>query len=255
MKCLKIKKGTKNTYLIILEEKTLVVTDDILVKYNLLTKKDYSEKEINMIEQEMKELTSYYDAISYISRKMRSQKEVETFLKKKEYSLETIQKTIHKLEKEHLLDEDKYLEAYLHDTLKFSLDGPNKIKRKLEQLGIQEEKINIHLEAIDEEIWQEKIKKIITKKMNGNQKYSEKVWKQKVINYLYQNGYDVSKEKYILEDINLPNTLEIVRKEEQKIRKKLERKFTDTELEYQIKEKLKQKGFKIEEIREVLKGE
>ena len=86
MKINKIKKEKNKMYRIELENQTLIVHEEILLKYEILLKKKISEQEIQSILIENKYLTSYYDALKYITKKMRSQKEVQEFLQKKEGS-------------------------------------------------------------------------------------------------------------------------------------------------------------------------
>ena len=76
--------------------------------------------------------------------------------------------------------------------------------------------------------------------------------KIKLINYFLNMGY----EKEIIIDIlekNKQQDNEIIKKEYEKLYKKLNTKYDNYELTRIIKQKLYQKGFNIDEINEVLK--
>ena len=247
MKILKIKKGKRNTYEIFLEKETITIYDTVLLKYELLLKKSISEKELEEIKQENNFYEYYEKCLKYLNYKMRTTKEIKEYLKKENTPKIIQEKIIEKLKQNQFLDDDKYLECFINDSLKLSIDGPLKIKRKLLDLGIEEEKIENSLQKIEETRWQEKIKSIIAKKVSANHKDSEKNLKLKLKNYFYTIGYKKEQIEEEISKIHLDHS-EILKKEEEKLRRKLERKYNGKELEFQIKKRLFQKGFLKEEI-------
>ena len=127
MHIIKYQKDKKNTYLVTIDDNSYSLYDDIIVKFSLLLKKEISKKELMEILKANEELKCYYKAVNYISRKMRTKKELEKYLSK-EFIKEDIDKAIEKLKKEKYLDEEMYLKAYINDSLRFSMDGKLKIK-------------------------------------------------------------------------------------------------------------------------------
>ena len=75
---------------------------------------------------------------------------------------------------------------------------------------------------------------------------------QKIISDLVNKGYDMAFIKQILENEVFDNNLAI-EKEFKKIYNKLSKKFDRSELYYNLKNKLYQKGFTKEEIEEYIK--
>ena len=160
---------------------------------------------------------------------------------------------IKKLEQEKYLNDEKYIEYFINDAIKFNTDGPSKIKQKLLLKGVEENKIELYLGNINAEIWQEKIKKIIEKKIKGNHRDSESLLKNKLMNYCLEKGYSKDLINPLINDLEIPRDNTILLKEKEKLQRKLERKFKGESLTYQIKIKLYQKGFNKKEIEEALK--
>ena len=253
MKILQLKKGKKNTYLLKLDDgKEYSIYDDILVKYALLPKKEIKEEELTKIIKENQELESYYIALQYLTIKLRTKKELETYLKKKDYSKDAIEKTISTLEQQGYLKEEEYIQSFLHDMFRFSNDGPFKLKRKLMELGISEEKIEEQLPSLKKEEWISKLKNLWKKKATSKHNDGMYKWKQKCEMYFYNLGYpkdwidEISSSYEWIED---NQTLE---KEFLKLHKKWSRKSEGNDLIMKIKQKLYEKGFEKEKIDEVL---
>ena len=116
-------------------------------------------------------------------------------------------------------------------------------------LEIIEEELN----KIDKEIINSKIEKLINKKIK-NTKYTGYILKQKVIQYLNDLGYDKNDVIEIYDNISIDNN-NLLKKEYDKLYKKLSLKYADKELNNKIKTKLYQKGFSISEINEIINDE
>ena len=247
MKINKIKKEKNKMYRIELENQTLIVHEEILLKYEILLKKKINEQEVQSILIENKYLTSYYDALKYITKKMRSQKEVQEFLQKKEYNKEEINRTINRLQKEKYIDDTAYQESFIHDKIALTLDGPLLIKRELAKLGITD---TSKVDEIPTKVWQERVAKIISRRQKSLHKESIHAFKQKVKNYLVVHGYNEELFMSQLEKLELPENLDYLAKECEKLLAKAQNK--DAKTLYHIKGKLYRKGFSLRDIERVL---
>ena len=248
MKIMKYKKAKQNTYIITIDMKDYTLYDDIIIKYELLLKKNIKEEMLNTILKENKALESYYVALMYLTKSERCKSEIEAYLKKKGYSIVSINETVNRLTKEGYLNEQNYVSHFLHDEIALTMNGPEKITKRLLQLNINEYIINDTLNKIEKEVWQEKITKIINKKISTNKTLSAPLLKQKIGNYLYQNGY--AKEMFypLLESEKIENDNNILKREIEKQKRILSRKYSGKELEYRLKVKLLQKGYRSVEI-------
>ena len=142
MEIKKYKKLKNNIYELELGDNLRIkLYDNVIVKYNLLLKKNITDKELKEIINFNDELESYYLALKYISKKLRSEKEVIEYLKKNSYNSVIIEKTINRLKKYNYLNREVYIKSFINDRYNFSIDGPNKIKRKLNELGFNDDEI------------------------------------------------------------------------------------------------------------------
>lgn len=186
----KFKKIGKNKYKIYFDNTELVLYEDIILKYELLLKKDIDVFLIDKIIDENRYYDAYELALSYIEIKLRNRKEIKDYLYKKGFDDNIISFVIEKLDKLNLLNDTKYIEAFINDKITLSMDGPYKIKRLLLEFDLSEIDIDNYLNTIDKDIWEEKLDKIINKKKNIMKNKSYYVFITKIKNDLYNTGYD-----------------------------------------------------------------
>ena len=249
MKIINIKKQN-NKYKIKLEGNITIETyDDIILKYNILYKKEIDEKLKEKIEEENKFYDTYNEIVKLINKKLRSEKEIKEIMNKKE--IKNQEELINKLKSSKLINDELYAKAYIHDKISFSNDGINKIKKDLMNQEIQENIIENEIEKINKEEQKQKLEKLIMKKLKANTKYSDKIMKQKITNYFINLGYDKEEINEILNTTSTDNN-EIIKKEYNKLINKYKTKYEEEKLKYIIKQKLYQKGFNIEEINNLI---
>lgn len=235
------KKGSE--YLIILDNETLKVNEELLINNNILYSKKLSNKDIKKIKEETVYYENYSKALKMINRKMRSEKEIRKSLK--DISKEEIDKIIDKLKEINLLNNEVYAESYVNDKINLSLDGPYKIKKELELNDIESEYIEKALEKFTQDLIDEKLEKLINKKLKTN-KDTEYIFKQKTALYLLNLGYSKEDINSHLENIKIDNSN--LEKEMEKIYNKLKTKYEGYTLKNKLKQKLYLKGFNNDEI-------
>ena len=235
------KKGSE--YLIILDDETLKVNEEVLINNNILYSKKLSNKDIKKIKEETVYYENYSKALNMINRKMRSEKEIRKSLK--DISKEEIDKIIDKLKEINLLNNEVYAESYVNDKINLSLDGPYKIKKELELNDIESEYIEKALEKFTQDLIDEKLEKLINKKLKTN-KDTEYIFKQKTALYLLNLGYSKEDINSHLENIKIDNSN--LEKEMEKIYNKLKTKYEGYTLKNKLKQKLYLKGFNNDEI-------
>ena len=134
-------------------------------------------------------------SVKYIDRRLRSIKELKDYLKNKEEDTTITEEVIDKLIDNKYLDDDRFTKAFIKDKLNFTNWGDYKIKNELKRLGVNEEIIYNNISNIDDNIYYERIDKIINKDISTNKKYNGIKLKNKIYNHLLTLGY--SKEKVI----------------------------------------------------------
>jgi len=254
MKIKKIKKLSGGKYKIEFTDAESIVTyDSVILENNILLKKEIdSDTYIKMSSQ-----NSYYEiytkAVRRIVTKLRSEKEMREYLKKYTEEQSLIEKIIEQLKKEGLLNDERYIKAFIEDKVNLTTWGPYKIKRELEKLDMDEEKVKDGLNKYDSNIFEDKLKKIISKKEQANKKNSKYVLKQKLERELIDLGYSSDMIKENLSNITI-NETQIINKEVDKLYRKLSQKYSGQNLYYNLKQKLSQKGFTIDSINDVLES-
>ncbi len=243
MKINSYKKLKNGQYKIILEDKEIVLHEDLILKNNLLITKEISNDQIEKLEQENKKYFIYDEALKYLKTKMRSKKEMYDYLKKKEYEDSNIMDVIKMLEKQKYLNDEIYTQALINDRIHLSNDGPYKIKKVLIENNIKKEVIDKYMYIYDETLQIERIEKFIQKKIKTNHNKSKTMLKQKIMMDLNQLGYSTNLIKNALSLLEDVTDEEIKKKEYEKLYAKLSKKYTGYELEAKIKQKMYQKGF------------
>ena len=248
MKIEKIKK-TGSRYKLFLDDGTIINTfDEVIIKYNLLFNK---ELDLNMISKIHLE-SSYYDAynkvLKLIDKRLRSAYEIEKYLKKN--NIENYHDIIKNLKEKGFINDERFARAFIADKIHLSNEGKGKIKKELMNHNIDEEIINRYLAEIKDENMEEKVDKIISKKIAANKKDSSFILKQKISNYLFNLGYDKSfiNSRMNYFDFNNCNS----EREMDKIYHKLSLKYEGNELINKLKQKLYSRGFKTEEINDYI---
>ena len=202
--------------------------------------------------KENEKYACYEKAIHYLSFKSRSKKEIQTYLEKLKFTHQDISFALNLLEEKKMIDDDVYLKLYIEEQLALTRFGPKKIENKLLALGINEEKIKNELAKIDSSVWKEKLQNLLMKKSCMNKKDGQKKIREKLIQTAINEGYEKELALSLLEQVEIPTNLDALKKVAEKLYQKLSLKYEGSSLEYQLKAKLYQKGFTLEEIETVL---
>ena len=193
MKIEKYKKIKDDKYRITLDNGTIIdVYEDVIVKNNLLYKKEIDVSLLNEIETDNLYQESYNMALKYISVRLRSINEIEIYLKKKKIKEEIIEDTIFRLKKNNFLNDEIFTKAFIKDKLNFTTMGKYKLINELKNLKVEDSIINNYIDEIEDTIWIERIEKLIKKYLKTKKKQSGNVLKNKIYIYLVNLGYDKS---------------------------------------------------------------
>ncbi len=248
MKIERYKKGSGGKYRILLDNgEVLILYEDVILKFNLLLKKDISDKDLIEINKYNQECEVYYVALDSVNRRFKSVYELEEVLRRKQYSKEFIALAVEKLLKQGYLDDRLFSKSYINSQILTTNKGPLKIKRELLDKKVPLEIIDEELLNYSEDEQLAKIEKLTTKMLKTNRNRGGIVLKQKIINDLKNLGYENDLITKIVSQQNFSNNDDIRKKEYEKLRKRLSRKYSGVELERKIKEKLYQKGLYYEE--------
>lgn len=248
MKIEKLKKLPSGKYKILLDNDEKIVTyDDVILKNNLLFNKNVDEAKLTDINADTKYYDIYNKVLKYIVKRKRSIKEIKEYISKFNLDNDSTSLLLDAFKQNGLLNDLSFTSSFIRDKIYLTNTGPNKIKEELLNHEISIEIINEELSKIPKEDIEEKLKKIIQKKINSNRNMSKYALKQKLVYELTNNGYD----KELISDLfdNMSNfENDIVKNQYLKIYNKLSKKYSGIELNNKIKQKLLQKGFSYDDI-------
>lgn len=251
MRIKEIKKNKNGKYKIILDNDEIINTyDDVILNNGLLFHKEIDSELLNKLNAETNYYEIYNKIIKFIEKKLRSKKEIITFLNKNKVGESDKEKIINKLESIKLINDELFANAYSQDRINLSSDGPYKIINDLRKNDISEEIIEKVISKIDEDFIYEKLKKLIIKKIKSNHNKSNYMLKQKIVIDMTNLGYDKEMIIEIIDENKCSNS-NIINNEYKKIYTKFSKKYEGIELERLIKNKLIQKGFSSEEIENI----
>jgi SOS response regulatory protein OraA/RecX len=123
-----------------------------------------------------------------------------------------------------------------------SMDGPNKIRKELEDNDIGNTYIDESLNSFTVELEIERIEKIVDKQIKLNNNKGANLLKKKIQIYLLNLGYTYELINMVLSNKKLVDD-NLYKKEYEKLFNQLSKKYSGKELEYKLKQKLYQKGF------------
>ena len=243
MKIEKFKKLKNGMYELQLDNYDKLFTyEEIILEEELLISKKITPSQMERIIEKNKYYDCYYSALKIIKRVSKTR--LELFLKlKEEYDEEIVNKVLDNLEQHNYINDRIYANSYLNSQINTTYHGPSRIKRDLKNKGISSDIIEEVMIQYTDDIQREKLNKIINKKIKSNHNKSSIVLIRKLKNELQIDGFDSELVNYIISNIRIEDDSDIREKEYNKIKSRLEKKYSGKELEYKIKEKMIQKGF------------
>ena len=124
----------------------------------------------------------------YLKFRLRSEFEINKYLKGKGYSEEDIKGCLNQLRDEGLLDDKRFAKFYAYDSLTIKYKGPFRIEMELKELGVERNIINDTIDDLRKEI---DIKEIIREFLENQYRKTDinKIDKHKIRSKLYRRGF------------------------------------------------------------------
>jgi regulatory protein len=246
----------QDRYNIFLDEVFAFSVDaDVLVKFQLkkgMELDEFSLMEINYQDDIRK---AYNLAISYLARRMRSEKEIKDYLEQKELEEPVINEVIHKLLAQKYVNDEEFGRAYARTQMNTTDKGPELIRMELKEKGIEKALIETVLEEYSFDLQLEKAEKLCAKYTQKNAKESKRIIKQKLEQMLQRKGYPFDVIHLALNETDdsdcEEDDLDAIRFQGEKILRKYQN-LTGFEYQQKVKQALYRKGFSFELIEKYL---
>lgn len=174
---------------------------DQLVEFRISLDKKFSELEIKNLIEESKILFWYNKTIKFISRKLRTKKEILDYLKNTNLDEIQISNILNKLTKNNYINDLLYSKYFLEECM-------NKLKGKvyfvyiLKNKGISDFIINEVVDSFDEEIVIDRLVIKFQKYQQSIKEYSKSIQIQKIKNNLLRSGFTSNTIEKVIGKIN-----------------------------------------------------
>lgn len=182
-----IKKGNGNYQIIFDNEKKINIQEDVIIKNNLLYKKEIDNDLLVKIIVENEEYEIYNKCVNYIGVRLRSINEIREYMARKDISLEKQEEVIERLLKNKLLDDSVFARAFIKDKMNFTTMGPYRIELELKKHKIDDKIIKKYINEIDRDMIYDKIDRQINKLIKSNKNKGN--LRNKIYNNLLGLGY------------------------------------------------------------------
>ncbi|MGV3487337.1 MAG: RecX family transcriptional regulator [Tuberibacillus sp.] len=166
------------------------VHEDVLVTKGLRKGLELSQEELVTLEKIENQNKAYQAALNYLSYRMRSIKEMQAYLRKKDFNDHIITSTIARLSKENWLNDLNFAEAYVRTKMNAASKGPLLIYNELRQKGISEDDARAALKEYPIDLQYKNALKFAEKKQNGLRTDSYHEQNKKIAFALQQKGYE-----------------------------------------------------------------
>jgi len=199
MKVIRIlRKDDKNVVIHFDNDDKLIISEDVFYNSGLRKGDEISGDRYSFFVERNKIYYIKQRALSFLSRRFHSEKELYLKLKTKSYDEHLIKEVIQDLVSRNFIDDRNFAFHFIEEKLKKRKWGANKIRSALYVKGISGEIIDEELKKIDNTPGlNETIREIATKKINQlkNRNTDEKKIFQKVIQFLISRGFDYESSK------------------------------------------------------------
>ena len=224
MQIIKYTKKGSNKYELTLKDNTkLLVYTDLILEYNLLIRKNLDTNTLKEIKSANLKLECYYKTLKYL-KNIKCTSDIKNYLK--DYPSNIVDYTVQRLTKEGYLNDNNYIKSYINTKINLSNDN----------------------------IWLDKINKIVNTKLKSNIKYSNNLLISKIKTYLKTLGYQDYLINIALDNINLDTSKEDEKLEKDylKLFNKYKNKYEKNKLNYILIGKLYQKGYDLDKAKRVV---
>ena len=250
IKIISIKKLNKiGMYELTLEKEKLEVSDDIIVEFKLEKDKEITLDELKKIKKENDKRNIFFKVCNYISYGMRSEYEINKYLKEHNVSASDAKAIIKELKEIDLVDDNK-LAFYILDNVMQNKKGPKVFYNKL-----FERKLNVNKDdyVYSEDKEEEIVDLVITKLYDKKKSLPVKKQKEQLYQKLLRDGFSSSLIEHKINKIDfIDESKETLDKEIIKLNKKYDKLPNDEKKDKMIRN-LIQKGYDYHDIIKVIK--
>ena len=222
------------------------VSEDVLVKYQLVKGMELDEEAIAELKHADEVAKAYSRTLDYLSYQLRTEKEIQTYLKKFELSSTDKQEIISKLKEMHLLDDLNYGQSFVRTQANLSDKGPKVIRQKLIAKGISPQLADQALDEYKSDSQIENGLALAAKLARRYAKDSFRIKKQKIRQGLLRKGFSGDILNEILDQLDLEPDQDQEAANLRRTAARLTRRYSrlpENQQKFKLKQALYRKGF------------
>ncbi len=146
-----------------------------------------SDAEIEKFKQEDQRDKAYNRAVRFLGFRVRSQAEMERYLRDKGYPADVVAETIDRLARQEYLNDEEFARLWLDNRERFRPRGQQALRYELRQKGLAAEVIEAAVANIDED---ELAWAAVASKLHRWQNLDEPELRQKIMGFLSRRGFN-----------------------------------------------------------------
>jgi regulatory protein len=240
----------KKGYMVSFEHETFLVFPEVYIKHHLKPGLELTDEDFLAFMEDHMWMT-YLDMGLNKLRKMMTVQEMRTFLIEKGAKEGLVKQLIFYMIDRKYLNDMHYVKTYIE--LKKYQEGPLMIAHKLKDKGISDALIESYVFGYDEK---QVLYTLISKKIQSETKKSKKQTLIKLKETYLKKGFNLEIVESLLHELShlyQGDEKALLEKDYQKIKQKLMKHYEGYDLKKLLKEKLYQKGYALDEIKEIMR--
>jgi len=179
-----------NRYNLFLDnDERISITDDMIFKFQLSSRKELSDEDIIKLKTEADKAFTREKALELLSLREHGSGELRTKLLKKGYEKANIAEVIEYLKEKNYLNDKRFAELYSQELIQRKQLGPMKVKEKLFQRGITGDIIQKIMLNYDRETKVNNCSYHFEKKFKSHTSFETREEKAKAIRFLQGKGF------------------------------------------------------------------
>ncbi|WZX99266.1 recombination regulator RecX [Bacillus sp. FSL W7-1360] len=236
-----------------IERYAFSVTEDVLIKYDLKKGRELDEDHMRAVLSAEAYKQAERLALRYLSYRMRSEKELCTYLQQKACEATHIEEVVTRFKQEKWLDDVAFAKAFVQTKINTTLIGPNKLRHALMEKGVAESAQEVALAIYDRTQQKQCVSAWLEKQLvqAANVRESKQMRKQKWTNRLLAKGFTFELVQTVLEEVTSEdeaNDWASLCYQAEKVTRTYARRFDGFTLQQKVKQALYRKGFSFSEI-------
>ncbi len=177
------------------------ISPETLLKFPLSVGQKISNRQLWILKFHEEYQQGKRKALKYLGRRLRSEKELRTYLKRKQISPRNSDRIINYCLKEKYLDDVDFTRAFINDQLNLNRAGINKIRMKLFQRGIDHNLIEQQLNALTDSDQQVAVALRIARKKLALIRQDPQKKRDKLYRYLKGKGFTTPVIYQVLQEV------------------------------------------------------